>query len=729
MTDECLSTKQLQAYASGELGEEDVPEVEGHLLECCDCRGSLDGVLFASQPIPASPAFPPASFGMLISAESVRRELLDVAVSGNQSTRTVRSETIDGPPPGSLPVRYMPVRRLGTGGMGEVWEIYDSVLGRPLAVKFLRAGDTSLQHLQRLLREAVVLGRLGHPGVVRVYEVLTETVAPAVIMELVPGPSLKTFMAGKVTSERSAAIFISELCDAVQHAHSHGVVHRDLKPSNILLRNKSGSLDDAAVGNLSAWQPVLTDFGTARIADDHGMTLVGQLIGTPAYMAPEQAKGEAVEITEAVDIYGLGVILYELLAGRPPFLADSTVAMLDLVRQGDPPSPQVVRPDLSRDLVSVCLKCLSLAPGDRYRSASLLREDLQAFLESRPVKARRLSWSQQLFRWYRRNRQRAWLLGTIVVTIVAITCESIYFGISQQALQIRATQMEQAAVKSRRASEARTVQVEQTLRSAIGVAGQALQSIDARASADPLWRQEREKIGQEALAVFEQYLNHFSAAGSIPVEHFWIACQTCNLKWQVAPGRFQEAELERIEDSWRALPESVREVEEYHELRASVYATETEYYRGRADHRRAAAAFLNWAGFLQQRAMRYPDGSPARLHNLRIGSGMLQNCCVEWQADKQFREAACAAEAGVGIMDTVLKTVSDDDRDLLNYLVLSKLAAENWHSAGETESAVKCAKLGLLKYSTLPVRESWAEPVAEQFREQLEHILKIQRNP
>jgi serine/threonine-protein kinase len=297
---------------------------------------------------------------------------------------------------------------LGSGGMGVVYRAWHQRLHRPVALKMLLAGAHARpEDRQRLLREAEAVAALHHPNVVQVYDAGEADGRPYFTMELVEGGSLAQRTRGVPQPAREAAALAAALAEAVQAAHQSGIVHRDLKPANVLL---------AADGT-----PKVTDFGLARrLEGGGGLTLSGVPVGTPCYMAPEQARGDRGAVGPATDVYGLGAILYELLTGRPPFHADSATATLRQVVADDPVPPARLNPRVPRDLETVCLKCLSKEPPRRYASAALLAEDLGRFLRGEPIAARRAGRPERLVRWARRSPAAAALLAVTLLAAAAV---------------------------------------------------------------------------------------------------------------------------------------------------------------------------------------------------------------------------------------------------------------------------------------------------------------------
>ncbi len=313
------------------------------------------------------------------------------------------------PHPAELPeVRgYRVEALLGRGGMGVVYRAWHLRLNRAVALKMLLAGPCARpEELERFLRESQAVASLGHPNIVQVYDIGDADGRPYFTMELVEGGNLADQIRGVPQPANQAAACVATLAEAIHAAHQSGIVHRDLKPANILL-TRDGT-------------PKVTDFGLARRLDgDEGLTLSGVPVGTPSYMAPEQARGERQAIGPATDVYALGAILYELLAGRPPFRAESATATLQQVLTAEPVSPTRLNPQVPRDLTTICLKCLSKEPHRRYASAAALAEDLRRFLRGEQIAARRAGRLERLARWARRSPAQAALLAAAVLVALA----------------------------------------------------------------------------------------------------------------------------------------------------------------------------------------------------------------------------------------------------------------------------------------------------------------------
>src|SRR5579883_2924838 len=336
-------------------------------------------------------------------AETIRQASPTEPANGDVRSPPTTPAGRGGPPP-AVP-GYEIEGELGRGGMGVVYKARQLSLNRTVAVKILLGGGHAGQHEQARFRaEATTLAALQHPNIVQVYEVGEAAGAPFLALEYCPGGTLADRLGGAPVPPRDAARLAEALAGGVAAAHAAGVVHRDLKPANVLL---------AADGT-----PKVTDFGLAKQGDS-GLTVTGAVIGTPSYMAPEQAAGGSKGVGPAADVWALGAILYECLTGRPPFRGVSTHATLDLVRTAEPVPPRRLQPAVPADLAAVCLMCLEKEPARRYPSAAALAADLGRFLAGRATAARPVGPVARAVKWCRRNRPAAALAAVAAAVPVA----------------------------------------------------------------------------------------------------------------------------------------------------------------------------------------------------------------------------------------------------------------------------------------------------------------------
>jgi tetratricopeptide (TPR) repeat protein len=295
---------------------------------------------------------------------------------------------------------------LGRGGVGVVYRARHVRLNRMVALKMLLAGSYAApDELERFLREAEAVARLHHPNVVQLYDAGDIDGRPYFTMQLIEGGSLAQEAARAPLPPRRSAELVAEVADAIEAAHQAGIIHRDLKPGNVLL-----TADGTAK---------VTDFGLARrLENNDGQTLSGAALGTPSYMAPEQARGDKCSIGPATDVYALGAILYELLTGRPPFRAETSAATLQQVIHKDPAMPRRLKAQIPRDLETICLKCLEKEPHKRYSTAATLAEDLRRFERGEPIAARPAGAIERGLHWF--GRRPAVAVGLCAALLMAV---------------------------------------------------------------------------------------------------------------------------------------------------------------------------------------------------------------------------------------------------------------------------------------------------------------------
>jgi serine/threonine protein kinase len=352
---------------------------------------------------------------------------------------------------------YVILRELGRGGMGVVYEARQEGLNRIVALKMvLAAGRASADELARFRAEAEAVAHLQHPNIVQVYDVGTHDGLPFFSLEYCSGGTLADHTGGRPQPPRRAARIIHDLARAIHHAHQRLILHRDLKPANVLLAARDGTVTepgerasdrkthkleshalseanpdkttvpaspaarrsgsvrrhsrDAVDVDLEHCVPKITDFGLAkRLEGDAGKTRDGSVMGTPSYMAPEQAQGKVRELGPPADVYALGAILYDMLTGNPPFRGDTVMDTLHQVINKEPVAPQRLHAKIPVDLDTICLKCLEKDPSKRYASADALAEDLRRFLEGEPILARPTPWWEKTLKWARRRPAAAML--------------------------------------------------------------------------------------------------------------------------------------------------------------------------------------------------------------------------------------------------------------------------------------------------------------------------------
>ena len=416
---------------------------------------------------------------------------------------------------------YELLEEIARGGMGVVYRARQVSLNRMVAVKVLLGGQfANATFIQRFRREAEAAASLSHPNIVSIHEVGAHEGQPYFSMELIEGRSLAGLIRDQPPPARQAAQWLKTIAEAVHFAHERGVLHRDLKPSNVLVdelgaphvtdfglakrlgvRQPSAAVDvaggqamgeeaEAPVDSEAAMKSArgLAHSKTSRTSDDE-LTLTGQVLGSPNYMPPEQADPKRGPTTAASDVYSLGAMLYHLLTGRPPFMAESVTQTLRLVAEGEPVSPRLLNPGLSRDLETICLKCLETDPPRRYASAQELADELGRFLRDEPIHARPISPIGRLARWYRRKPALAASLGVgaVLLLVVVIGSPIALVRIEHERATAETARRQETALRGRAESAERDT--EQQLFSALleqarvtvrsGELGQRVQALDA----------------------------------------------------------------------------------------------------------------------------------------------------------------------------------------------------------------------------------------------------------
>jgi serine/threonine protein kinase/tetratricopeptide (TPR) repeat protein len=445
------SDEVLRGLSLGQLAEAELTHVSAHLGDCPACCRRIDQLATDDR------------FLARVQQGAATRE--KAAVSPAQRRSAVRAlrrvkggawrvESNATPPPllhpplSTLPTArqvadYDILAEVGRGGMGVVYKARHRSLNRLAALKMVLAAEfaSPVQEL-RFRLEAELAARVQHPNIVQVYEIGSYEGRPFLAMEWVEGGSLANRLDGKPWPPGEAASLIETLARAIDVAHGEGVVHRDLKPANVLLTEDG--------------MPKVTDFGLAKKLDEDGQTPSGSVLGTPAYMAPEQASGKRALVGPAADIYALGVVLYQLLTGRLPFQRYSTMELLRAVTSDEPTRPRRLQPRLPRDLEAITLHCLEKEPVRRYPSALALAEDLQRFREGKQVVARPVSEIERVWRWCRRKPVIAGLLAALVLVVsLGLIGMSWAYFVAESARQAEKEKRQEADEQRDRAERAR----------------------------------------------------------------------------------------------------------------------------------------------------------------------------------------------------------------------------------------------------------------------------------
>ncbi len=482
---------------------------------------------------------------------------------------------------------------LGRGGMGVVYKAKQKQLNRVVALKMVLGGlHASDDDLRRFRQEAEASARLQHPNIVQIHEVGEIDGKPYFSLEYVDGGSLAGKMASEPQAPFPAAQLIEILARAMHYAHQRGIVHRDLKPANILLA--SAPPDGSSTAPVTSFGiPKITDFGLAKRMDvDLGQTQTGAILGTPSYMAPEQAGGRIREIGPATDVYALGAILYDLLTGRPPFKSNTLADTLRQVQMSEPVSPGRLQPQVPRDLATICLKCLNKEPKKRYETSLALAEDLGRFLAGEPIRARPTSLVERTLKWARRRPAIAALIAVSVLSFVALGVGGWWSFASLYSSN-------QKTIKARDEAQSERVRAEDNLEQALAAIDGMLTQLSVNLDEVPLMEKPRAKILNNALALFNHLPRKDQNTSQAQYQSARARARLGEIEWLL--DRLADAEKSFTEagSRLRGLNDAAPNQPEYRTELARTYHDEGLLYRKKGLLKEAEQAFR---GAMDQRA-------------------------------------------------------------------------------------------------------------------------------
>jgi serine/threonine-protein kinase len=680
-----MSELDLQSFLLGRLPERVSQTVSIHLETCPECQAVAERL---------DPRTDPLVRALRRAAHPAAANETSPSQVGTADTATSKSHAF----PEILPERigtYEILEVAGRGGMSVVYKARQAHPERIVALKMILAGvHGGIERQVRFLSEADAIARLQHPHIVQIYEVGQHEGLPFFSLEFVSGGSLADRLNGTPQPPRQAAALVKTLAEAIHHAHKHGVVHRDLKPSNILLVSGgvgSGESSQASGATthhspLTTHHAKITDFGLAK-QERPELTATGAILGTPSYMAPEQASGNNAAVGPPADIYSLGVILYELLTGRPPFRAATVQETLQQVRVQEPVAPTSLQPRLPRGLETICLKCLEKEPRRRFASAEALAADLGHFLNGETIEARPSPAWERLAKRVRQRPVASLAIGFGALATLGLVIMWAVFTLQLQRERNAAARSAQEANDERVRAEAQRARAETNESQALDAVDQFLTQVGDRRLADiPEMEEVRQELLQEALRFCEKFLHQS------PNPDRNVRYQAARTYGRMAKILQTLARFEPAEKHYQSALSLLRQLtDEFPEDPAYRYELAKNYYNltilyGGSDRSSAAAPFLFQALDLQEhliqedpRSLDYRRGLASTLSvlaNLRRDQGrttdaeaLLNRCmtireevCREQPEDDDARAALLRAQGAMGLLLFSTQRVVDAEK-------------------------------------------------------------------
>jgi serine/threonine-protein kinase len=595
---------------------------------------------------------------------------------------------------GAVGQRYFDYELLGLiahGGMGVVYKARQLSLNRPVALKVIRAGSLASPDERRRFRtEAETVARLDHPNIVPIYEVGDYAGQPFLSMKMMEGGSLAQHIPSLLGNPRTVARLLIQLAEAVDHAHRHGVLHRDLKPANVLLDEHGHAY--------------VTDFGLCkRFEADSDLSQSGTIVGTPMYMAPEQAAGRTSRLTVATDIHGLGAILYECLTGQPPFRGADTLQTLTLVQGQDATRPSKLRREVPRDLDIICLKCLQKDPTRRYPGARALADDLERFLNDEPIQARPVGRIERVWRWVGRHP-----LWTVILVGMAGTVGLAGWAVSEN---LRAASRARDALES---ADQVYEAIESWLDDTPNMDDRQRKVIEwLRGKYETFSRQDEKKSAirrQIARSLFrlgqlDRVLKDFDGARDAYERAITLQEQLCAHFPSEAIHQEDLAESHNwLGELYREQGQQLHEAEAQYQRALELQSALAETFPDTPTYRRLQARSLFNLGIVQMDTNRRADAR--RAYDRAIA--LLTSVSTEIQQESAYRHELARCRINRGILLTEGNHLAEAEADFSRALALLRELTSNpgTRARYRLELAILCNHLGNLYASTNRAREA-----------------------
>ncbi len=461
------------------------------------------------------------------------------------------------------PEGYEILGELGRGAMGVVYKAKQKGLKRLVALKMiLSAGRASKIEIARFRIEAEAVAKLDHPNILKIYDIGELDNLPFFSLEFVSGGTLSSRLKNNIPTARQAAIMIRGIAEGMDFAHRKGIVHRDLKPANILLSppDQAGEDVDFETIPLDSFVPKITDFGLAKTLEgDSIQTREGAIMGTPSYMAPEQAMGKTSEIGPAADIYGLGAILYDIITGIPPFRGETVMDTITQVIHKEPVHPIRINTKLPADIGTICLKCLEKDPKKRYATAGALAEDLRRYLVGEPILARPTSIYEYAWKWARRKPAIAALILMTFFMILGISVGGYILAGREKIRADENLRLKEEAVSERNIAQQQKLQAERNFQDALAAVDQMLTKVGKnRLAHEPRMERIRRELLQEAKTFLSRFLDYRS--------------EDVQVRWQTARSLMQLGSIEEMlgnfKEAEKNLQQAIEQITKLHEINA-----------------------------------------------------------------------------------------------------------------------------------------------------------------